>query len=153
MSPPPPQDRPETQPIDGYAPPDLHHRDAFPAHLRNACSVCGYDLTNLPEAAPVCPECGTAIEAAWAEGRASWLSIAAVAISGLSLMGIGCTGGFSAVLALPGLALGLWARSRALRGIDAPVSAVMAMGAIVMSGIILGIAGFIMICFMIISII
>jgi hypothetical protein len=139
----------------GYIPPDLHpdHRAAFPESLRTACSRCGYDLADLPENAPACPECGTPIGKAWEEGRSSLLSIAAVAVSGLSLMGIGCTGGFSAVLAAPGLALGLWARSRALRGIDPPVSAVMALGAIIMSGIILAIGGVIVASLIAISLI
>lgn len=127
-------------------------RHAFPEHLRSACSRCGYDLESLPPDAPVCPECGTPIEQAWKEGRASWLSIAAVAVSGLSLMSIGCTGGFGAVLAGPGLLLALWARSRAVRGIDTPVSAPMAMGAIIMSGIILVVGGFILLSFLLISI-
>ena len=52
-----------------------------------------------------------------------------------------------------GLALGLWARSRAIKGIDTPISAPMAMGAIIMSGVILGIAGFILLSFLIISLI
>ena len=123
----------------GYIPPDMHpaHRAAFPEHLRSACAVCGYDLASLPDDAPCCPECGTPIGKAWEEGRASVASIAAVVVAGIALMGIGCTGGFSAALALPGLALGLWARSRAVRGIDPPVSAVMALGAIIMSAIIL----------------
>ncbi len=129
-----------------------HHRSGFPEHLRSACARCGYDLSALPEDAPVCPECGIPIAKAWAEGRASLLSIAAVAVSGVSLMGIGCTGGFSAALALPGLAMGLWARARALKGIDTPVSAPMAMAAIIMSGIILAVGGFILLCFVLISI-
>ena len=54
---------------------------------------------------------------------------------------------------VPGLALGLWARSRAIKGTDPPVSAPMAMGAIIMSGVILGIAGFIIVSFLIISLI
>ena len=137
----------------GYLPPDLHpdHRAAFPEHLRAACSRCGYDLENLPDDAPACPECGIPIGKAWEEGRSSLLSIAAVAVSGLALMGIGCTGGFSGVLAVPGLALGLWARSRAIRGIDPPVSAVMSLGAIIMSGIILAIGGVIVISLVVIS--
>ena len=126
-------------------------RAGFPEHLRGACSVCGYDLTMLPDDAPVCPECGTAIGTAWQEGRPSWLSIAALAIAGTSLMSVGCTGGFGAVLALPALLIGLWARSRGMRGVDRPVSVPLANTAIMLSGIILAIAGVIFFSFLIIS--
>lgn len=137
----------------GYIPPDMHpdNRAAFPEHLRTACSRCGYDLASLPDDAPCCPECGTPIADAWDEGRASLLSIAAVVLAAGSLMGIGCTGGFSAVVAVPALAMGLLARRRAVRGHDTPVSAVMAMGAIIMSGIILAVGGFILLCLVLIS--
>lgn len=146
---------PEPDSPHGYIPPDLHpeHREAFPEKLKTACAYCSYDLAALPKDAPACPECGTPIGDAWDEGRASFLSVTAVVISGLCLLTLGCTGGFSAALALPGLALGIWARKRALNGTDTPVSAIMALGAIIMSGIIVLISGILALSFLVIALI
>lgn len=125
---------------------------ALPECLRNVCSRCGYNLASLPVDAPCCPECGTPIaDARGGEGRASLLSMLAIVLATLSLLCFGCSSGVSVVLAIPGMALGLWARARAMRGEDTPVSASLAMGAITLSGIVLAITGFVLLNLLIMS--